>query len=307
MKNILLSSIFISLVFFNAASASDSRAGTSAFSFLKIGAGARAAGMGESFTAVANDVSALYWNPAGIAQLENRIQASITHNIWLDGISHDFAGCIFQFDQFQMITFGASLVTLTAGSIEGFDASDAPSGTYTAGNTAIALSAAKAVVSDSIYAGFTIKDAMETLETHSASALAVDIGGLYRLSPQISLGACMQNIGTGVKYVSQEYALPFTLKAGACYMSDPYSSDHPYTVSADMVIPNDNSVRVNAGCEYVLNALVDLRAGYANGGLTFGAGGKFTVGETRGLLVDIALSPYGSAGMSTRLSATLKF
>ena len=44
------------------------RAGISAFQFLKIGVGARGVAMGESFVAVANDASALFWNPAGLVQ-----------------------------------------------------------------------------------------------------------------------------------------------------------------------------------------------------------------------------------------------
>ena len=43
------------------------RAGITTAQFLKIGVGARASAMGEAFTAVANDASALYWNPAGLA------------------------------------------------------------------------------------------------------------------------------------------------------------------------------------------------------------------------------------------------
>ncbi|MBS4028301.1 MAG: hypothetical protein KGZ58_06650, partial [Ignavibacteriales bacterium] len=45
------------------------RAGISSFQFLKIGVGARGSAMGESFIAVVNDASALYWNPAGIAHI----------------------------------------------------------------------------------------------------------------------------------------------------------------------------------------------------------------------------------------------
>ncbi|RIK54073.1 hypothetical protein DCC62_32005, partial [candidate division KSB1 bacterium] len=45
------------------------RAGTAMAQFLKIGVGGRAVGMGEAFVALANDASALYWNPAGIAQM----------------------------------------------------------------------------------------------------------------------------------------------------------------------------------------------------------------------------------------------
>ena len=65
------------------------RAGISAFQFLKIGVGARGVAMGESFVAVANDASALYWNPAGLVQLpENQVIAA--HTEYVADIKHDY-------------------------------------------------------------------------------------------------------------------------------------------------------------------------------------------------------------------------
>src|SRR5438067_1224172 len=52
-----------------ARSANAKSSGTSSAQFLKLGAGARAAGMGDAFVAVADDVTAAYWNPAGLAQI----------------------------------------------------------------------------------------------------------------------------------------------------------------------------------------------------------------------------------------------
>ena len=52
------------------------REGTSSATFLRIGVGARAEGMGEAFVAVANDPSAVFWNPAGLASLQRRENAS---------------------------------------------------------------------------------------------------------------------------------------------------------------------------------------------------------------------------------------
>jgi len=57
------------------------RAGTAMGQFLKIGVGGRAASMGEAFVAVANDASALYWNPAGITQLEKKASHFLTHKL----------------------------------------------------------------------------------------------------------------------------------------------------------------------------------------------------------------------------------
>ena len=47
------------------------RAGISTAQFLKIGVGARASALGDAFVAIANDASALYWNPAGLVQFKN--------------------------------------------------------------------------------------------------------------------------------------------------------------------------------------------------------------------------------------------
>src|SRR6185369_10023297 len=59
----------------------EQRAGTSSGTFLKIGVGARATGLGESFVAVANDPSAIYWNPAGLASVL-RQEVLFSHASW---------------------------------------------------------------------------------------------------------------------------------------------------------------------------------------------------------------------------------
>src|SRR2546428_4069222 len=64
------------------------RVGTSSGSFLRIGVGARATGLGESFVAVANDPSAIYWNPAGLASLQ-RSELLLSHIQWPADIRYE--------------------------------------------------------------------------------------------------------------------------------------------------------------------------------------------------------------------------
>jgi uncharacterized protein UPF0164 len=66
----------------------EQRIGTSMLTFLKIGVGARAVGMGEAFTPVADDATTLFWNPAGLALLESR-HVHATHTEWPADIDHD--------------------------------------------------------------------------------------------------------------------------------------------------------------------------------------------------------------------------
>src|SRR3989339_598557 len=60
-------------------------------SFLKVGAGARAAAMGDAFSAVADDVTALYWNPAGLIQLKQN-QLTIGHVESYEQVRHEYFG-----------------------------------------------------------------------------------------------------------------------------------------------------------------------------------------------------------------------
>src|SRR5438128_9985999 len=64
------------------------RAGTSSATFLKIGIGARAVGLGESFVAVANDPSAIFWNPAGLASMQ-RQEVELNHVSWPGDVNYE--------------------------------------------------------------------------------------------------------------------------------------------------------------------------------------------------------------------------
>src|SRR5258705_994367 len=66
----------------------EQRIGTTSGQFLKIGVGARAVGLGESFVAVANDPSAIYWNPAGLASLQ-RQEIELSHVGWPGDINYE--------------------------------------------------------------------------------------------------------------------------------------------------------------------------------------------------------------------------
>ena len=66
-----------------------SNAGTSGAQFLKIGPGARVDSLGGAFGAIANDVTAIYWNPAGLSQL-TATSVSGTHTVWLADTRYNF-------------------------------------------------------------------------------------------------------------------------------------------------------------------------------------------------------------------------
>ena len=66
-------------------------AGGTTASFLKLGSGARAAGLGGAYTAVSGDINSISYNPAGLAGLK-RSAAGFTRAELVEGVSYNFLG-----------------------------------------------------------------------------------------------------------------------------------------------------------------------------------------------------------------------
>ena len=80
--------------------------------FLALGVGARAQGMGNSVIASADDVTAGYWNPAGLANFteDKGLQLGAMHSEWFAGVGkYDFIGMTLPFSNHQR-RLGLSLI-----------------------------------------------------------------------------------------------------------------------------------------------------------------------------------------------------
>jgi long-subunit fatty acid transport protein len=88
------------------------KVGTIGGQFLKIGIGARATAMGSAFVSVADDASAIYWNPAGVARVSKNV-ATINHAAWLADTSFTQAAYLLprRFSGTSRSTRGASTWT----------------------------------------------------------------------------------------------------------------------------------------------------------------------------------------------------
>lgn len=87
-------SVAFLIVAFLAALTTPAGAAKYAAEFLKLGIGARALGMGSGFVALANDASAAYWNPAGLATL-SKPEMLFMHSEQLGSLAnHDYLGFV---------------------------------------------------------------------------------------------------------------------------------------------------------------------------------------------------------------------
>lgn len=74
--------------------------------FLAVGVGARALGMGNAFTAVTNDVTSGYWNPAGLLGVKGDLQIGAMHSEYFAGIAkYDYIGVAKPIDSLSTIAF----------------------------------------------------------------------------------------------------------------------------------------------------------------------------------------------------------
>jgi hypothetical protein len=262
-----------------------SKKGTTAASFLSISQGARASGMGSAFVAVADDWSALYWNPAGIATLGNGVV--FDHTQWFADLGYNFiAGSV------NLGSFGSLGMSLTSSSVGDMKVTtvDQPEGTGEVFNVAqVAFSIAYAIqLTDNFSIGFNPKYVYERIWKTSAGAFAVDAGVKY-VTPfeGVVLGMSITNFGqkmhmtgqnTVVLYDSDpansanngsipselstgEWSLPLNFRVGIAYHPS-LGEMHKLTIAVDAMHPSDDYESVNVGGEYTFDDFISFRGGY---------------------------------------------
>ncbi len=288
------------------------RAGISAFQFLKIGVGARAVAMGESFVAVANDVSALHWNPAGLVQFpENEVMAS--HTEYVVDIKHEFFGVAYHLSSQDAV--GASFTSLHMADME-VTTETQPFGTgqyFSFGDVAAALTYSRRMT-DQFSVGATVRYVEETLDVLKMRSVMVDLGTLYwtglgtsRFGVAISnFGADVAPKGTGTQVSTfqsisnptfQSFSLPTEFRIGLA-MEPLQSDDQKLTTSIQLNHPNDNAEHLRFGVEYSWRNTLFLRGGVKRtiGQPLFGDDetGEESFALGAGVLVPLGVSTVGA-------------
>ena len=265
--------------------------GTTGANFLKIGVGARAAAMGDAFTAVADDSTSLYWNPAGLVRIEKH-ELSTMYNMWFEGISQGYVSVGFPLLGGTM-GLGANYVSM--GDLEGRDESGNPTGTFQASDLAACVGFAGRIGKLSL--GLSGGMVRSTVAADSNSAFLGTVGGLFEINQSFSVGAVAQNLGTKLG----EAPLPLILKAG---LSLKLGS---FCLAADIGKSQETALYYCVGMEGWVGNILALRAGYRinqdiGSGWTAGLG--FKMG---GFALDYAYVPYSNLGNTHRISLGIGF
>ncbi len=267
--------------------------------FLSQGAGARALGMGRAFVAVADDPSAMYWNPGGLFQLEQK-ELSFMHVILFENARYNFAGYVHAEPAFDPFTFGVGVAQLYAGGLVKRDSLNNPGEEFADTQTAWLVSAGYRPSVDSGFGvGLTAKLLNKQMDTASTSGLDFDAGLLIRPWDFLRLGVAAQNLlgaqlsrdgGTEQLPLSATFALALFLPGTDVMVAGAadYSKDRPW--------------RMHGSVEYLGLKDLALRGGYDQGRLIGG------VGFRQGWLgLDYALTSHAELGLSHRASLGVRF
>ncbi len=278
--------------------------GSTSAQFLKLGIGAKSAGMGNAVTAVYNGTDAIYWNPANLNHIDRK-EVSFSHAIWFEDVNYEWLAFVMPTENFGV--FGAGIQYVSYGTISKVDNSYTSDGSFSPLDMAIYLS--YATTYEDFDFGLNLKYIYSKIE-NSASAVALDIGGRYYLEDyKTSVGATLTNFGTKMKFDKEAEDLPLLFKVGASY-----NIFEDWIVSLDLNFPNDNEIYFDFGTEYNVelaeNLNFALRAGYEGRNKDVPGFNWLNLGfgvEYLDYIFDYAFVPYGDIGMTHRFSFSIKF
>ncbi|MFZ1279899.1 MAG: PorV/PorQ family protein, partial [Ignavibacteriaceae bacterium] len=295
------------------------RAGISTAQFLKIGVGGRATAMGDAFVAIANDVSALYWNPAGLSQFSEN-QVMFSHNQWVVDINHDFVGAVYHLDDAN--TFGVSLTSLSMDEMK-VTTEYAPFGTgeyFGFSDFGLAVSYSRKMTEQFSFGG-TVRYIEETLDVLKMRGVMIDLGTYYwtglgstrfavavtNFGNDLAPDGEVVLVGNRTKSNWQSFSPPTMFRIG--FALEPYEDEeHKFTTSIQLNHPNDNSENLSLGLEYVWNKMFFARGGYKvnveEQNYSFGAGVNVPI-SIANVSVDYAFANFTRLGSAHRFSITL--
>lgn len=281
--------------------------------FLKIGPSARATSMGGAVSALANDSSAIFYNPAGLSFLSQR-EVSFTHARWISQMSFNSLSAGFPIRYGQAV--GMGFIYLSPGNIERRDINRQVSGSFSGSDMALSLNYARVIHPKWRWRmGIGAKLIRQSVDGASALGVLFDFGQRYSIG-RFSLGLSLMNMGPRMRFLEESFQPPAQLAFGMGYHIQNVAK-----ISADVRRRLfENKTELALGGEFWPVGLLALRAGYLakiisaiaksslDGGLGDLQGLSGGIGfKISSYQLDYAFVPLGLLGNTHRLSLSARF
>ncbi|MEM1043889.1 MAG: PorV/PorQ family protein [Bacteroidota bacterium] len=264
------------------------RTGGSGLQFLKVPVDARGAALSGTMAAIADDASALYWNPALAAA--NGTQVGLATTSYVADIALYYTAAYTPVSTpLGRFTLGVSVQALDSGEMDVTTEFSGPAGTgetFKLVDLAFGLTVAQALT-DLFSYGITGKLVRESAAEVATTAGLLDLGVAYRVGDTgVRFGVSIRNFGfevspggsvtretLGGEIIEERFdgiEPPTTFLLGVSYrplrtLGFNSGGPHDLTFSGQLTNPNDNAERFNLGAEYVWNETLVLRTGYEFG------------------------------------------
>ena len=255
------------------------RYGTTAANFLEIGVGSDGNAMGEAFVAVSDDISSIYWNPAGLANIDKPSALFMIHP-WLVDMNMLFTGGAFVVPGIGNFGFGITQMNYGEMDVTTLEYQEGTGEKFTASDLAASFTFSRKIVPWFSF-GSSLKYIRSNIWHSSASSFALDLGVLVNTKflsftgneeDGINIGMSIANYGTRMRFdgidiyqpidISEyeegnfgdvagqfrpsEWELPLIFRIGVAFKPIVTNSTK-FIISADALHPNNNSESVNIG------------------------------------------------------------
>jgi len=283
--------------------------------FLSVVSDAQAGAMGGAMTSLEVQSSALFFNPAGMANLNGFFDLAVSQNQWITDINHNTVSLALRPADGRFGVFGFSLQSVDYGDILGTVVADNPqgyedTGKLSASALALGFGYAKAL-SNRFSVGGQVKWVRQTLGQslvpaagnatasvkNEVTPLAFDFGTLFKTGVKsLAFGMSVRNFSQEIKFEEEGFQLPLLFTLGISMnvidLINPGGLKQSAMFSLEATHPRDHPEQLIFALDYKLQDILSLRGGYITSndedGPTFGFGiSKF------GLQLDYAYTPFG--------------
>ncbi|MDZ7359965.1 MAG: PorV/PorQ family protein [candidate division KSB1 bacterium] len=315
------------------------KVGTSAAAFLRIPVGSKGTSMGSAFVSIADDATAMFWNPGGMARLTNK-SLYVDHSPWLPGLDFNYFALALPFEGAGTIGLNVTALTTSEMIRTTIDQPMGTGETFTASSIAVGVAYAYNLT-DRFSIGANFKYINEKILNSNATGFAIDIGTLYTTPfDGIRLGVSISNFGNSMRIDGEDLNVrvdiapnqrgnnqsvvgrlktnqhdsPLIMRVGVSWEALK-SQQNRLTVAVDGLNPNDNSQSVNLGAELGLfKELLVLRGGFNDlfledreKGFTFGGGVNLGIEGGLKFSGGYAYQDFEHLGGVNRFSIALNF
>ena len=234
------------------------------------GAGARALGMGGGFTSIGDDASTVFYNPAGLTNLEYA-ELSFMHMTLFEGIRYNYAAWVYP--TLKLGGFGVALMRVGTDDIPR-RVDFVETGMFDYSDFQLLLAYGNRV-HPQIAFGLNMKIVNQSIDTYSDYGIGLDFSMLADFSSHTSFGIIVRDlIPAELKLNVSKESVPTSVMGGFSYRGMVMSDRVQMLASVELEKIENRSVKLHTGAELAFSNAYMLRLGYDRDNLAFGAGYK---------------------------------